>query len=71
MIQPEKSGYLGITEELQFGMSKLWKTIGKSREQRQSMPFYRGKEEVGKNCFEQKFVGSKWEFKVVVVSHWL
>ena len=44
--------------------------IGKPREQR-IVFFYRGKEEVGRGCFEQKFIGGKWEFEVVMVSHWL
>jgi len=32
--------------------------IGKPREQR-IVFFYRGKEEVGRGCFEQKFIGGK------------
>lgn len=33
--------------------------------------FYRGKENVGRGCFEQKFIGGKWELGVVVAFHWL
>lgn len=33
--------------------------------------FYRGEENVGRGCFEQKFIGGKWEIGVVAASHWL
>lgn len=59
-----------IAEELQFETSKLWATIDASKEQR-TASFYRGKEEVKRGCYEQKFIEEKWEFEAVVTSHWL
>ena len=32
---------------------------------------YRGKEEVGRDCFEQNFTRGEGELGVVVASHWL
>ena len=29
------------------------------------------KEEGGRSCFEQKSIVKKWQFRVMVVSHWL
>ena len=55
--------YLGIAEELQFRICKLWQTIGKSGEQR------RGKGAVGRGCSEGKFIGGEqslglWQFLI-------
>ena len=66
-----KWNYLGIAEELKFGTCKLLKTCGKSRDQRRGTLLYREKEKVGSCCFEQKSIGRKQEFKVVMFSHWL
>lgn len=52
-----------MAEELQFGTSHLWQTIGKSGEHRRGARFHRGKEEAGRGCFA--------EFRVVVAFHWL
>ena len=49
--------YSGIAEESQFRTCKLWRTRGKSREQRREMIFYGGKKEVGRGYFEQKIIG--------------
>ena len=35
------------------------------------MLFTEKEEEVGRGCSEQKFVGEKQEFRVMVSSHWL
>lgn len=51
-----------------FGTSRLWQTVGKSREQRREAFFYKRMEEEGRGCSEPKFIGEKWEFKVVVAS---
>lgn len=54
---------MGVTEELQFRMSKLWQTTGKIIEQQREVCFYRGKSGSWGGLFE--------EFKVVTASHWL
>ena len=62
-----------IAKELQFRTIKLWGTKGKSGEQKRRVFFYRKKEGAGRSWgyFKYKFIGGKWEFKVVVASHWL
>lgn len=62
--------YSGIEEESQSGGRLQW-TIGKSTEQRERASFYEGKVEVGCGCFEQKFTGEIWEFRVLAAFHWL
>ena len=57
-------------KEFQFGTSKLWWTTGTCGEQRRRVFFYKGKEGLGRACFEQ-FIGGKWEMEVVTAPHWL
>ena len=60
-------------EELQFGAYRLWKTIGRSKETRGRPAFIRFQEEIGEDCFGQKFTGGEQSssLEVVVVSHYL
>lgn len=49
----------GIAEEMNFRTPKCWRTIGKYREQRRRVTFYRGKEEAGRGGLEYKSIGGK------------
>ena len=46
------------------------KQVHRTKEQRQDTFFYRGKEEVERDCFEWKLIGGEQEFGVVV-TYWL
>lgn len=54
-----ENSYSQIAKKLQLRTFILWQTIDKSGEQKRGASFYRGKEEAGRSCFEQKFVGGK------------
>ena len=51
-------------KELQFRICTLWRTIGKSREQRRGACFYREKGELGEAVINENSIGGNWEAKV-------
>lgn len=57
-----------MSKELHLGTSKLWCTMGKSKETEAGSAFTSFKEEIGEPCFEQNFTGEEQEFEIVVVS---
>ena len=69
-IKQQKWVYSEIAENFNSGHTSFGKTIGKPHkgEERYCME---KEEEVGRGCFEQKSLGEKLEFRVMMVSHWL
>lgn len=62
-----KMGLLGIVENCNSGHTTDGKTSGKSKKQRREMLFY-GEEGNWEGYFEQKSIGKKEEFRVMMVS---
>lgn len=64
-----KSGLLRKSRELQFGTCELWENLGKS-DKGEKCYFVENNEDLGRGCFG-KHLGEKWEFRVMMISHWL
>lgn len=63
--------YSGIARNCSSGQASCSEPQTSPKKKGEEPFFYRGKEDVERGCFEQKFIGGKWEIGVVAASHWL